>query len=92
MKHLYEIQENDTYVAETPEEAFTLWADETGMTIDDLDGGMSDVLLVPDDKVIKALVDEDGNISDDEYGAMCEKTAAEWAEGNPKGLLFSTEY
>ena len=92
MSHLFVIQDNDHIVAETADEALALWTKETGLTLADLDKGMDDVSQIADDLVLQVWVDADGEIATHNEGTLISRTAASWAAGNPKGLLFSTEY
>lgn len=46
--------------------------------------------LLPDDKIISIVCDENGEISD--HGESVERTAAEWAAREGRGLLASSEY
>lgn len=92
MNHLFVIQDNDHIVAETADEALALWTKETGLTLADLDEGMDDISQIADDLVLQVWVDADGEIAAHNEGTLISRTAASWAAGNPKGLLFSTEY
>ena len=95
MRHLFVIQDNDHIVAETADEALALWTKETGLTLADLDKGMDDVPQIADDLVLQVWVDADGEIAAQSTAlwiTLISRTAASWAAGNPKGLLFSTEY
>lgn len=76
----------DHYIAADIDDAWKAFEELTGEKRADYD---DEFVEVPGDTIIKILC-EDGRPSDS--GELVERTAAEWAEREPRGMLCSTEF
>lgn len=77
----------DWWVAESEEAAALMHKEHYGETLEEM---CDDLTLLPGDKIIRIVCDENGEISD--HGESVERTAAEWAAREGRGLLASSEY
>lgn len=81
--------ECDHYVAEDLDDAWKVFEELTLCKRADHEPD-DPIEEVPGDKKLKILCDEDGHPSDS--GTVIERTIAEWAEREPRGMLCSTEF
>ncbi len=91
--HVFEMTEGpDTVIAESIEDAWKVWSKTTGQSKDEYqaDYENDEFEQVPDDKMMKIFMDDEGKISDS--GNQAEMTAAEWVKREGSGWLCSTEF
>jgi len=78
--------ECDWWVAASVAEVEEMYLKRYGDTVQAM---CDEIELLPDDRVLKIMCDEDGQISDS--GEAIPRMAAEWAIREGRGLLASTE-
>lgn len=81
--HIYIIDTVDYYVARSEDDAWTLWAEQSGERRDDYPDATCKA--IPDDR--RFFIAHDEVTRDGKW-----QTAAEWCMENGRGFLCSTEY